>query len=372
MKKVTIPFFGVRRFYKKYSKDILNIVDTVFSHGQVLMGPEVDKFEEKIKLRCQRKHAVAVSSCTDALFFSLLSAGIQPRDEVLITSFSFIASVTPVLRLGAIPVFVDINKDDFMMNLNDLESKITDKTRAVVAVHLFGQCCSIDKLEKIAKKYDLIIIEDAAQSLGSVQKNRTAGSLGLVSSISFDPTKIIGAFGNGGVVLTDDDRVFDTVKKMRYHGKNLRTGSFEFLGFNSRLSTLQAALLNFQLDLLDNLIERGIEIAQEYTKNFKNISKIKTPGINEGNKHIYHKYVILVENRQQLEKYLADQGISTKVHYPKALFEHELFKDYNYRAEDIINVHKIKNQVLSLPIYPELNNEEIEYICTTVRKFFTS
>ena len=371
MKNVTIPFFGASRFYKENSDKILSIVDKVFSHGQVLMGPEVEEFEKNIKSRCQRKYAVAVSSCTDALYFSLLSAGVQPEDEVLITSFSFIASVTPILRLGATPVFVDINNDDFMMNLDDLESKITAKSKAVVAVHLFGQCLPMNELEKIAKKYDLIIIEDAAQSLGAYHNDRKAGSMGLVSSISFDPTKIISAFGNGGVVLTDDGMIFEKVKKLRYHGKNFKTGSFEFLGYNSRLATSQAALLNFQLDILDDLIEQSNKIAQIYNNSFHDINEITIPVIKEANKHIYHKYVLVVENRDTLKKYLTDQGISTKVHYSKALFEYNLLKNYNFRAENIENVHTLKNKVLSLPIYPELNREETDYICKTLRKFYT-
>jgi|AntAceMinimDraft_17_1070374.scaffolds.fasta_scaffold13070_2 dTDP-4-amino-4,6-dideoxygalactose transaminase len=365
-----IPFFGIDRIYKKHSKDIINTVDTVYSKGKILMGPDIKIFEEKISKLCKRKYAVAVNNCTDALYFALLSAGIGKNDEVLVTGFSYIASVTPILRVGAIPVFVDIEPDYYMMNLSDLENKITPKTKAILAVHLFGQMLAVDRLEKIAKKNNLVLIEDAAQSQGSKNKNKIAGSIGITSCLSFDPTKIIGAFGTAGTLLTDNKTVYNKVKKLRYHGKNFDTGEIEILGYNSHITTLQAALINLQLNNLAQLINKRNNIANIYNEELSNIKEIETPKIYKENNHTYHKYVIKAENRNGLKKYLDDNNIKTMTHYEKALFEHPLFKNYQYRAENLPVINSIKNKVLSLPIYPELHDKEIKYLCKKIKKYF--
>ena len=302
---MNIPFFGIDRLYKQHSKRLLNTIEKVYSHGSVLMGPEVEEFERNVAQMCNRKYGIAVGSCTDALYFALLSAGITEGDEVLITSFSFIASMTPIIRIRAIPVFVDIEPDYFMMDISDLEHKITKKTKAIVAVHLFGQMLPFDEIKLLAKENNLILIEDAAQSLGSFCDNKPAGGLGLCSCISFDPTKIIGAFGNGGILLTDDKKMFESVIKIRYHGKNISTGEFEILGYNSRLSSSQAAILNVQFDWLDGWIKRRREIAKLYERLLNNCDAITLPKIRHENDHIYHKYVLLSDNRNELKAFMA-------------------------------------------------------------------
>ncbi|MFC1726371.1 DegT/DnrJ/EryC1/StrS family aminotransferase [candidate division KSB1 bacterium] len=366
-----IPFFNIDKIYRNNSKEILAAVNTVFSHGHVLMGPEIDEFEEKTAKLCGRDYGVAVGSCTDALYFALSSAGITKGDEVLVTSYTFIASVTPILRIGAIPVFVDIEPDYYMMDLSDLENKITGKTKAIVAVHLFGQTLNFERVEEIAAKNNLILIEDAAQSFGSSSKERKAGSMGLFSCISFDPTKVIGAFGNGGILLTDDEKMCSTVKKLRYHGKNLQKNTFEILGYNSRIATSQAALLNLQLKWLKNWIEKRNEVAEKYNKNLSGIDAVTVPVCRENSRHIYHKYVLKAEDRDQLRKYLSENGIKTLVHYKNAVFENELFSKYCFTAENINVVHEIKDKVISLPVYPELTDNEILHITDSIRKFYS-
>ena len=366
---MNIPFYNIKRVYQKHSKEIINTVASVYSGGNVLMGAEVEELEKKVSRICGRKYALAVGSCTDALFFALKSAGIGKGDEVLVTSFSYTASVTPILRAGAVPVFVDIEPNYFMMDLPDLVKKITGRTKAIVAVHLFGQMLPIDKLEEIAKRNDLVLIEDAAQSLGSEYNGRKAGSAGLCSCISFDPSKIIGAFGCGGVFLSDDEAVYKMVKKLRFHGKNMENGEFEILGYNSRMATSQAALVLLQLNWLENWIEKRNEIAAIYNRELNMIKEIKIPEVNNGNSHTYHKYVIQVKNRDKLRKHLTDNGIQTMTHYNKALYEHPLFDNYKYRAANISLVHQIKNKALSIPIYPELKSEEVQYICEVIKTF---
>lgn len=369
---MNIDFFGIDKFYKKYSNDIISITARVYETGKFLAGPDIEKFEKNICKICNRKYAVAVANCTDAIYFALVAAGIKPGDEILTTSFSFIASVSPVVRIGAIPVFTDISDTDFMMEISDLGKKITPATKAILGVHLFGQMFPVKEMEEIAAKNNLILVEDAAQSFGSTCNNRPAGSAGLISCLSFDPTKIIGAFGSGGAILTDDKTIYETLVKLRYHGKSKTTGDYEIQGYNSRISTAQAALLNFQLQYLDEWVHRRNEIASIYTNELQANRDIILPSTNQNTKHIFHKFVIRANHRDRLRKYLAENGISTQVHYEKALFENTLFRDYRHFSSGIFITPLIKDTVLSLPIYPELTNREILYICKKINEFYHS
>lgn len=366
-----IPFMSIERMVSRHKNEISNNVMRVYSSGQMLHDKCIDDLENNLTRLCDRKFAVTVNSCTDAIYFALHAAGIRPGDEVLITSFSFIASVSPILRIGAVPVFVDLSEDCFMMTLGDIEKKITPRTKAIIVVHLFGQMLPLDAIEKMAKDHGLTVIEDAAQSIGSYQNKRPAGNLGLASCLSFDPTKIIGAFGTGGAVLTDDLTVYKTLKKLHYHGKNYKTGNFEIIGYNSRISSSQAALLNFQLDHLKKWISRRNEIASMYSEKLKHLCQIQTPKILSGNIHTFHKYVIKTERRHELIQFLKNKGIETKIHYEKLLFEYKLFNNYKFFAENIKTAHHVKDSVLSLPIYPELNDTEVKYISLKISEFFS-
>lgn len=368
--KRQVPFFGINRLFENHKEEILNTVASVFSHGRVLQGPEVLDFEKNIADYCGRKYAVAVGSCTDALFFALKSAGIEQGDEVLVTCFSFIASATPIVRIGAIPVFVDIEPDNYMMDIVDLESKISDKTKAIVVVHLFGQMLPLKEVEDVARKYNLIVIEDAAQSLGSKQGERMAGTLGISSSISFDPTKIVGSFGSGGVLLTDDDGVESLVRKLRYHGKDTKAGIFDVLGYNSQLSTAQAALLSLQLNWLEDLIKRREEIARVYFNEISDIDGLIMPAAGPENRHIYHKFVLATDERNGLRTYLQNCGVKTMIHYDKTINERKSFKKFTHKADGLVKVQDVKKRVLSLPIFPEMENEEIDYVCKAIIEYF--
>ncbi len=365
-----IPFHNRDRLYAQYAEEINSVVQKIFSSGQVLMGPLVAEFEEKIAQYCGRKFACSVSSCTDALFFALKAADVGEGDEVLVTSFSFIASASCILRAGAIPVFVDINADDFMMDLESAKQCLSKKTKAVIGVHLFGQSLPAKEWEEFTVKHNLIFIEDAAQSLGSQFQNRRVGQMGLISCLSFDPTKVLGAFGTGGAVLTDDRKIYSILKKFRYHGKDEKNDDFEILGYNSRMTTLQAALLNLQMKWLDRWIAQRQSIAQGYTDRLKDIEGLVSPSIRLGSKHIFHKYVLKTTRRDELKKYLEGQGIAAMIHYPHALYEYGVFKKYYTSKMPLATVNKIKTEVLSLPIYPELEASEIEYIVDSIRKFY--
>lgn len=364
-----VPFYNLDRLYQKHSREILKAVDAVFQHGQVLMGPEVEALEKNVAQRFGRSYAVAVGSCTDALFFALKAAGIGPGDEVLVTAFSFPASATTILRTGAVPVFVDIEPDYFMMDLRDLQKKITAGTKAIVGVSLFGQPLDMDGVEKVVQDNNLILIEDAAQALGSRYKNRASGTMGLCSCFSFDPTKVIGAFGNGGILLTDEEAVYSTVSQLRYHGKN-SNGEYEILGYNSRLASSQAAIVNLQLEWLNEWIERRQETAARYTQGLQDIPQIQTPKVRPLSTHVFHKYVIKAEKRNELKDFLKTRGIQTMVHYSQGLNDCPVFGRVLPRSSSFEGVNQVKEEALSLPIYPELQSDEADYVVESIRQFY--
>jgi dTDP-4-amino-4,6-dideoxygalactose transaminase len=294
---------------------------------------------------------------------------VEPGDEVLVTSFSFIASASPIIRAGAIPVFVDIDPATFLMDLADLSQKITPKSKAIIGVHLFGQLLDFARLEAIASENKLVLIEDAAQGFGSESGERKAGGMGDISCFSFDPTKIVSAYGSGGAVLTDSEDTFRFLKKLRYHGKS-EHNEFEMLGYNSRLSDLNCAHLSFQItEHLAQRIHRLNEIARLYQKNLQNLSYIRLPENIMRGKHVYHKYVIRTGNRDELKQFLAEKGIATMVHYSKPLYEYPLFSGITDRPPHNPLSKRICGEVLSLPIFPELSDNEIDYICNTIHSF---
>lgn len=363
-----IPFLGIGKYYIKNKSDILNITDRVFSTGKLMNGEELTDFEREIAVFCGRKFARLVGSCTDALYFALQCIGIQPGDEVIVSDFSFIASASPIIRSGAIPVFADIDEKNYMMDVESIEKNITSKTKAIIAVHLFGQMMPVAPLIELSNKYQIQIIEDAAQALGACQYGVKAGSLGSVSCISFDPTKIVGAFGNSGCILFDNPEMVAKIEMLRYHGK--QKNEFISPGFNSRTNTLQAALLLYQLQSVQNNISIRNSIADIYGNSLDKIDKTIRPIIEPNNSHTFHKFVISTDFRDELKKHLEQNGIEIKIHYEKPLHEYGIFKKssksflYNVRTEQVCK------KLLSLPIYPELSPEDINYIVSNINNFF--
>ncbi len=368
MSEIKIPYHGLKRFYENNRLEILNKIDNAFCDGQFLKGDENKKLEHNIAKFCNRKYAHTVSSCTDALYFALKSLGIETGDEVIVTNFSFISSATSILRAGAKPVFVDIDADSFLMDLSQIENVITKNTKAIIAVQLFGQTLDFIKLESIAKKHDILIVEDAAQSLGSEKNNRKSGSLGDLSCVSFDPTKIIGAFGTGGAILTDNQDIYNRLKLFTSNGK--RNNDFIELAYNSQITTAQASLLDWQLENIEEIIDKRQNIAKQYNEYLKAIDEIKTPNEEEGCKHIYHKYVIQTNRRDELQEHLKNNEIQTLIHYSHILENNSVFTKSNSIKNNSNIAEKLSKEVLSLPIYPELLNEEILYICNSIKSFF--
>ncbi|NSW45415.1 MAG: DegT/DnrJ/EryC1/StrS family aminotransferase [Bacteroidales bacterium] len=363
-----ISFYGLERFYQEHKEIILNLTDRAYAKGYFLDSDEVKQFEQELAQYIGRKYAIAVSSCTDALFFSLKALGIKKGDEVIVPAFSFIASLSPILHCEAIPVFVDIHPNNLSLFVEEIEQKITSKTRAIVVVQLFGSVNQFDSLEAISKKHHIPIIEDAAQALGAAYQQRKAGTLGELSCFSFDPSKIVQAFGTGGAILTDDEWLYQQIKRMHYHGKE--KNNFVEAGYNSRISSSQAALLRWQMAQIDKIIEKRTQIAHLYQEKLSEVSSITLPQYPLSVVSNYHKFAIFAERRNELKKYLTEKGIQTNIHYDRLLFEYELIKDKPYKAENIKHAHLIKQKELTLPLYPQLTNEEIHYICQTIKSFY--
>lgn len=361
-----IPFFSQKREHSHLKRELTRSISNSLKHGQSLQGPEVKKFEKNMLKYVKKKYAIAVGSCTDGLFFSLKALGIKKNDEVIVTSYSYIASASCILRIGAKPVFVDVDKNGNML-IDKIESKITKKTKAIIYVHLLGYFKNINRLLKIKKKYKLFLIEDFAQALGAKLESNYAGSLGNLSCTSFDPTKVLSAPGSGGMVFTNDKNLKTKVEKMRYHGKN-SLGDHDELGINSQLSSINASCLLVKLRYLKKYQKKRISIANQYINNLKKY-QIQLPPKCKNGEHIYHKFVIQVESRQKLKNFLKKNGIETFIHYKLPITKISLFKK-NSSIFKTPTADYLSSKSLSLPIHPYLKKKEINFVIKTIEKFF--
>ncbi len=364
-----VPFFGTQREYQHHKDAILSIVEKVFETGQMLQSAEVQAFEAKVASLVGRRYGIAVGSCTDALFFALKALGIGPGDEVLVTNFSFVASASAILRTGAQPVFVDIDAKTLNMDLSQAERKVSPRTKAIVWVHLYGLMGDVTALMDFALQHDLYVVEDAAQALGAYFADIPAGKVGNISCLSFDPTKVVSAPGSGGIVLTDDPDLAAKVHRYRYHGKG-ESGYFEELGYNSQMSSITAAVLSYKLDYQVLWLKKRQEIADYYEEHLCQLP-LRLPVVSPPALHIYHKFVVQTEHRDQLRTFLAQHGIETKIHYALPLSAQPVFRHSAQGGPDEFPVaYRCAATVLSLPIHPYLQDFEVEYVVEKIREFF--
>lgn len=370
--RMEVPFFGLDRQFAQHREAFLAIAERVLSSGQVLQGPDVAKFERSLAAACGRQHAVAMGSCTDALGFALMSCGIGPGDEVLVTGMSFIASVSAVLRVGATPRFVDIDPEYWQMDLQRAEKIVTARTKAILAVHLYGQALPIAAWEQFAERHGCVLIEDAAQALGAKDENRPAGSMGKVSCVSFDPTKVIAAFGSAGALLTDDPQVARHARMLRYHGRDPETRAYEILGFNSQLSSETAAMLDFKLSKMGEWQRLRTCIAEVYLRALAGLPKVILPRVRPGGGHNWHKFVLRAGDRSRLASALKEAGVQTMVHYARTLADEPLIAKLKLPAEalELPEARRHAAEALSLPIFPELRLEEANYVVEVIREFY--
>lgn len=364
----TISFLGLQRFYNKYFEEIKSVQAEAVKNGIFIDGLNTNKLEAKIANYCNRNVCCITGSGTDALFFALKALNIGKNDEVLVTALSFIASATAITRAGAKPVFVDVDANTALMNLDDAETKITTRTKAILFVDLYGNLPDIDLVEKFATSHNLFLIEDAAQAFGSNRNNRKAGSMGDVSILSFDPTKPIGAFGTGGAVLTNNEHIANYCRAARQNGKNNITGYYDQFGINSRISEMQAALIDWQIENFASALHSRQQKATGMIQQIQSLPihcLVKEQLSYSGN---FHKMVISHKNRDELRSFLHKNNIETKIHYGECLYHHPvLSKHKNYCSI----AESYSKSVVSLPFYPELEEKEIGYICQAIKQFFS-
>jgi len=364
-----IPPIDLSIYNKKFEERIIRRISENIVRNTFILGPEVSELEEKFKKKYGVKHAIAVNSGTDALLLSLDAYDIGKNDEVIVPAFTFIATVDVVIRLGAKPVFVDINCDTFNMNVEEIEKKLTPKTKAIIPVHLYGLPANMDKIMQIARKYDLIVVEDCAQAQDAKFNDKYVGTIGHIGAFSFYPTKNLGGMGDGGIILTNDDSVADKIKKMRDHGRS-EGYDFPLIGYNSRLGVFQAAALNVKFDDLDNFIKEKRNLAEYYIENLKDIEEIKLPLEPQNCRHTYNLFTIKTKKRNELKRFLSQQGIGTMIYYPKPLHLQKCLQFLEYKKGDFPVSEKVADEVLSLPLYFGLQKEKQKYIIENIRKFF--
>lgn len=363
-----VPLLDLKPQYAQIKDQVLpEIMDTIENQAFIL-GPKVTKLEEKMAAYIGTNHTIGCSSGTDALILALMAADVGCGDEVITTPYTFFATAGAIHRVGAKAVFVDIEPDSYLMNVKLIEAAITPKTKAIMPVHLFGQCVDMDPLMEIAKKHNLKVIEDAAQAIGSGYKGKNAGQIGDIGCFSFFPSKNLGCFGDGGLVSTDSKELYDRIIGLRVHGGIVQYHHQE-VGLNARLDALQAAVVMVKLPYLAGWTEGRRKNAALYNELFKDNEKVVRPVELPERFHIYNQYVIRVENRDALKNYLTEKEIGCSIYYPLSLHQQKCFAHLNYKAGDFIESEKAANSTLALPIYPELTEEQIKFVAQTVNEF---
>jgi len=359
-----IPLLDLKAQYAKIKNDVLKAIGEVLDSQICIGGPKVKELEEKIAAISDCKFAVGVSSGTDALLASLMSLDIENGDEVITTPFTFFATAGCIARVGAKPVFVDIDPKTFNINPALIEKAITKNTKAIMPVHLFGQMADMDSIMSVARKHNLYVIEDAAQSISSTYKGKKAGSIGTCGCFSFFPSKNLGGIGDGGMVVTNDEKLYHMLYIMRNHGSEPKY-YHKIIGGNFRLDPIQAAALLVKLPYLDEWSAARRKNAEYYNKKFAGTA-VKTPFISKDCVTIYNQYVIRVPNRDDLMGHLKKQNIGCEVYYPVPMHLQECFKYLGYKAGDFPEAEKSANEVLALPVYPELTDEMKTFVSEAI------
>lgn len=365
-----IPPFSLQRQNRLLSGELKGAISRVIKKSNFILGEEVEAFEAEFAAYIGVKYAVGVGSGTDALFLSLMSLGIGPGDEVITVSNTAVPTCSAISIAGAKPVFVDIEKNYYTMNTRQVEASISTRTKAIIPVHLYGQAAEMDSLRKIADKHSLAIIEDACQAHGTEYKGKKAGSLGLLGAFSFYPTKNLGCFGDGGLITTSDESLARKLKMLRFYGmEDKKTYWHPIKGVNSRLDEVQAAILRTKLPYLDSWNDRRRQIAALYN-NLLPQEFIKLPPEPSYSRHNYHLYAIRAEKRNELQSYLHKNKTITAIHYALPVHLQGAYSELGYKKGALPVTEEYAGQILSLPMFPELKDSEIEYVCMGIRAFF--
>ncbi len=365
---MAIPLVDLRAQYDPLKNQILSGIEQVFDGMHLFLGENVQALEKEFAAYCGATDGIGVSDGTTALQVILRAMGIGPGDEVITVSHTFIATAEAIVLVGATPVFVDIHPETSLMDVSQVEAKITPQTKAILPVHLYGQTVDIDPLREIAARHGLRVIEDSAQAHGAAYHGRRAGSLGDASGFSFYYSKNLGAYGEGGFITTSDPELAHKMRMIRDHGSEKRY-CHELIGFNARLDEIQAVVLRAKLPHLEQWNDARRRIAGEYNQRLAGLPVV-TPFVAPGNLPIYHQYVIRTERRDTLQVWLKEQGVGTGIHYPIPVHLQNSMSYLGYHAGDLPVTEKIVGEILSLPMYAELTEEQIEAVCASIRAFY--
>lgn len=373
--KWKIPYIDFGRQYKKQASAHIKNFKKIMQNGDFVLREEVEKFEKSVAKYLGVKYVISVNSCTDALLLTLGSLGLKRDSEIISVAHTYVATLSAIKHVGAKPILADIS-DDFNIDPSSIEKLITKKTKAILPVHLYGHACSMEKIMKIAKKYNLIVIEDGAQSFGAKYKNKFIGTFGKAGCFSVHPLKSLGAAGDGGFVATNDKKLYEKIYRLRNHGQGKRKNGkylksrydIEFFGFCSRLDNLQAAIVNTKMKILEKNIKRRNYIATIYNKELKNLPII-LPEINEikNYRDVFNSYVIRTKYQFELFKHLRNKKIEALINWPYPLYKH---KGLGFKGIYLDKTEKACKEIISLPIFPEIKMSEIMYITKTIKKFF--
>lgn len=363
---MTIDFANLHHQHELYKNEIEHAVLAVMDKCNFIMGEEINELEESLQTFTGAKHAISCSSGTDALLLAMMALDIKPYDEIITTPFTFIATSETISFLGAVPVFVDIDEETYNIDPSKIESVITDKTKAIIPVSLYGQPADMESIQAIADKHNLKVIIDGAQSFGSTYKGKTDSNIGDVSCTSFFPSKPLGCYGDGGAVFTNDDTLAEKIKSLRLHGQTKRY-YHKYIGMGGRLDTIQAAVLNVKLHHYPKDLALRQEVAQKYTLSLCNQEHI-LPKVMADRTSTWAQYSIRVQNRNALQEELKNAGIPTAVHYPMPLHLQECFQYLGYQDGDFPISEKVAKEIMSFPMNPYVTDEEIAYISKVINK----
>jgi len=371
-----IQMADLRAQYERLKPEIDKAINEVLLSTNFVKGPEIKKFEDELAQYLGAKHVISCGNGTDALQIAYMALGLKPGDEIITTSFTFIATVETMALLGLKPVFADVDEKTFNISPAEIRKRLTPSTRAIVPVHLFGQCADMEEILRIAEENSLYVIEDTAQATGaefifSDGKRKKAGTMGIAGTTSFFPSKNLACYGDGGAIFTDDDELARKMRSIANHGMQERY-HYECIGVNSRLDTIQAAILRVKLKYLDSFNEARQKAALFYDEAFASCPEIIIPGRTENSTHIFHQYTIRVLNgkRDLLKKHLQSRNIPTMIYYPLPIHMQKAYRYLGWNEGDLPVTEQLCKEVLSLPICPEIEREQLEYIAKSVLEFF--
>jgi UDP-2-acetamido-2-deoxy-ribo-hexuluronate aminotransferase len=369
-----VDFFTSKREYIKRKSEFNASIEAVLSNGIATLGKEVSEFEASISKFTGAKYAIGVASGTDALVIASDILGFKNGKEVITSPFTFLASTSCIAKHNGVPVFVDIDPDTFNIDTNKIEERINDNTVGILPIHLFKQMADMDVITSIAENHNLKVLEDAAEAFGMRWKGngteyKHSGTIGDFGVFSFFPTKTLGGYGDGGMIVTNDDNLAKLAKSYRVHGASVKY-HYDYIGYNSRLDTLQAAILNVKFKYIENAIKRREEVRALYTERLKDCPAINIPGVKGDQKSVSYVFNILCDKRDELQNYLKSKEIQTSIYYPVPLHLQNCFKYLGYKKGDFPVAEKTCERILALPIYPEIEDDEIAYVCESIINFY--